>query len=228
MRQLRRLDGFMGVCPGHSALVTLTMCVMAWYDFFASFYDTCLDGVYRLHREEARDALAVTPGMTVVDVGCGTGASFPFLAAAVGSSGRVIGADASAGMLRKAEARVRRNAWSNVTLLNVGEKHSREAQRVGPIDRVLCFLSLSVIPEWQAVLSEWYGALAPGGRLVIADVHNPHPGLYARGVEWVSRASLARESWCSLSELSSGFTLVKKPSSWVLGGQFFIASGTKP
>ncbi len=200
---------------------------MAWYDLFASFYDTGLDGVYRAHREQAREALALAPGMTVVDIGCGTGASLPFLRAAVGASGRVIGADASPGMLHKARMRVRRNGWSNVTLLDVGATHTHEAERVGPIDRVLFFLSLSVIPDWQTVFSEWYGVLAPGGRLVIADVHNPRPGPYARGVEWVSRASLARESWRPLAERSAAFALCQQPSSWVLGGQFFIASGTK-
>jgi ubiquinone/menaquinone biosynthesis C-methylase UbiE len=201
---------------------------MGWYDWFANVYDLCLDGVYRAHREQARDALALAPGMTVVDVGCGTGASFPLLATAVGSSGRVIGADASTGMLRKAAARVRRNSWSQVTLLDVGSDHTHEVRRVAQLDRVLFFLSLSVIPAWSSVLAEWYGALSPGGRIVIADVYNPRPGLYARGVELVSRASLSRQSWCPLAESSSAFTLEHPPSNWMLGGQFFLATGTKP
>ena len=201
---------------------------MPWYDTFARFYDAFLDGTYREHRQQARDALELSPGMTVVDVGCGTGASFGYLVDAVGATGRVIGADASSGMLRKAAQRARRNAWTNVSLMQVGDDHGQSVTHAGRPDRVLFFLSLSVIPAWESVLLQWYDVLAPGGRLVIADVHNARPGSYARLVELVARASIIRQSWRPLAERARGFSLAWKPSSWVLGGQFFIASGTKP
>lgn len=57
---------------------------MSWYDIFSSFYDSMLDSSYRKHRHVACEALEITPGMTVVDVGCGTGASFSNLVQAVG------------------------------------------------------------------------------------------------------------------------------------------------
>ena len=202
-----------------------------WYDKFANFYDLSLDKTYAKHRIQAADALDLQEGMTVVDVGCGTGASFPSLMAGIGESGRLIGADASAGMLKKAKARSRRMGWENVELLkvDVGDVEKRRAMRegLGSIDRVLCFLSLSVIDAYEDVLTEWFEALAPGGRLVIADVHNPNPGLYARLVEFISRGTLARESWTSLERESEDFSLAWQPSSWVLGGEFFVASGAR-
>ena len=197
-----------------------------WYDAFANFYDASLDSTYREHRKQALAALAPEPGMTIVDVGCGTGASLPVLVEAVGPTGRVVGVDASAGMLRKAEARVRRNGWQNVQLREVGSEHAPAA--LGRIDRVHCFLSLSVIDTWREVLAGWWQALAPGGRFVIADVHNPAPGPYAKLVEVIASASLPRKSWEPLAERCQDFNLAWQPSSWSLGGKFFVASGTKP
>ncbi|MCP4503736.1 MAG: hypothetical protein GY822_27735 [Deltaproteobacteria bacterium] len=78
------------------------------------------------------------------------------------------------------------------------------------------------------MLDEWFSALAPGGRLVIADVHNPSPGFYARGVEFISRGTLSRQAWPSLEAMSDDFKLEWQESSCVLGGQFFVASGAKP
>lgn len=206
------------------------MSTTAWYDVFANFYDASLDATYREHRQQALRALALQPGMTVVDVGCGTGASLPVLVPAVGPSGRVVGVDASPGMLQKAQARIRRNGWENVEVRQVGSDHTPEAiaRELGEIQRVHCFLSLSVIDAWREVLDGWWHALAPGGRFVIADVHNPEPGVYAKLVEVIASASLPRKSWEPLAERCTGFALDWQESSWSLGGKFFVASGSKP
>jgi demethylmenaquinone methyltransferase/2-methoxy-6-polyprenyl-1,4-benzoquinol methylase len=201
----------------------------AWYDVFANFYDASLDGAYREHRQQALRALAPQPGMTIVDVGCGTGASLPVLVPAVGPSGRVVGVDASSGMLSKAQARVRRNGWPNVQLREVGQTTPAAiAGELGTIQRVHCFLSLSVIDAWQDVLEAWWQVLEPGGRLVIADVHNPEPEPYAKLVELIANATLPRKSWEPLAQRSEGFALEWQQSSRLLGGKFFVASGTKP
>lgn len=206
------------------------MSTTAWYDVFSNFYDSSLDATYREHRKQALRALAVQPGMTVVDVGCGTGASLPGLVPAVGPTGRVIGVDASAGMLEKARARARRNGWENVELRRVGADHTPAAiaRELGTPARVHCFLSLSVIGTWREVLDGWWQVLAPGGRFVIADVHNPKPGPYAKLVELIASASLPRKSWEPLAERCEDFALQWQESSWTLGGKFFVASGTKP
>ena len=201
---------------------------MAWYDIFAKFYDVVLERVYREHRIQANTALNLTPGQTVVDIGCGTGASFAALVNSVGPNGRIIGIDTSAGMLRAAKKRVQRAGWTNIELVEIEPGvDKRVLAEIGEVDRVLCFLSLSVIKNWDEVLSDWFALLSSEGRMVIADVHHPRPNIYGRYVEFVSRGKLSRKSWEPLSELSSDFSLDWQPSSWVLGGRFFVAAGNR-
>jgi ubiquinone/menaquinone biosynthesis C-methylase UbiE len=131
-------------------------------------------------------------------------------------------------MLRKAEARVRRHGWQNVALVQVTGDHASLMRQVASADRLLFFLSLSVIPNWERVLRDWLDVLADGGKAVIADVHNARPGPYARLVELIARASLSREPWHVLQARTNRFTFTWQPSSWVLGGRLFLAAGTKP
>jgi len=76
-----------------------------WYDAFSKFYDASLEALYAEHRELAAEALALEPGMTVLDAPCGTGLSFGEIARRMRGDGTIVGADLSPGMLRKAAAR---------------------------------------------------------------------------------------------------------------------------
>jgi ubiquinone/menaquinone biosynthesis C-methylase UbiE len=69
-------------------------------------------------RRRAIDRLGLKPGETVLDVGCGTGLSFPHLEKFVGLNGAVIGVEQSPDMIAKARARTRLNGWTNVTFIN--------------------------------------------------------------------------------------------------------------
>ncbi|UPM44014.1 class I SAM-dependent methyltransferase [Halocatena salina] len=68
-------------------------------------------------RARAVDALELSRGDTVVELGCGTGANFPLLRKRVGPSGRVVGVDLTPAMLQRARRRVERAGWDNITLL---------------------------------------------------------------------------------------------------------------
>jgi demethylmenaquinone methyltransferase/2-methoxy-6-polyprenyl-1,4-benzoquinol methylase len=60
----------------------------------AAGYDGHLAPLRRLDDRLRRltvQQLRLRGGATVLDVGCGTGASFPFLVAAVGPAGRIVG-----------------------------------------------------------------------------------------------------------------------------------------
>src|SRR5215510_7572191 len=87
---------------------------MGAYDLFSNFYDASLEKLYAEHRQLAVAALAPAAGSVVLDVPCGTGQSFDALASAVGASGLILGVDASAGMLRRAQARIDQRGLTQV------------------------------------------------------------------------------------------------------------------
>jgi SAM-dependent methyltransferase len=63
------------------------------------------------------EALPLSPGEVVLDVGCGTGLCFSMLLDKVGRHGRIVGIDASPQMLAVARQRVAQQGWRNVTLV---------------------------------------------------------------------------------------------------------------
>ena len=75
------------------------------YDLMVCFY--YLVGMPIGHwRRLAVDALALRPGDTVVEIGCGTGLNFALLEQIVGGEGNIIGVDISEAMLERARERV--------------------------------------------------------------------------------------------------------------------------
>src|SRR3954453_13547340 len=112
------------------------------YDRIARFYST-LEPLYLIFpraRRKAVAALKLKPGDVVLEIGAGTGRNFPYLVDAVGPSGRVIGVDASEGMLAEAAKLIARRGWSNVELLR---QDAAQLEIEGELDGVLFSLSYS-------------------------------------------------------------------------------------
>lgn len=127
---------------------------------------------YRLdaYRRRGIDALRLRPGDTVVEIGCGTGANFPRLRRAVGEAGTIIGVDASGDMLEQARARIAREGWSNVTLV---ESDAARYEFPARVDAIFSSYALTLVPEYDAVVRRGARALAPGGRFVVVDIKEP-------------------------------------------------------
>ena len=79
------------------------MSVPEFYGRWAALYDriATLPGVDRWRRAAA-DALDLSPGDTVVEMGCGSGANLPYLRRRVGPEGRVVGVDLTPELLARA------------------------------------------------------------------------------------------------------------------------------
>ena len=150
--------------------------LMETYQKRATYYDL-LSRLYYLigfrytgYRKMAVRALGLNQGDTVIEVGCGTGANFPLLQEAVGSSGKIIGIDLSADMLNQAHQRIRQAGWQNVELINTDAANYAFPQG---IDGVISTYALTLSGDYQKVIANGAAALKAGKRWVLLDFKAP-------------------------------------------------------
>ncbi|MCT2594639.1 methyltransferase domain-containing protein [Streptomyces sp. N2-109] len=122
------------------------------------------------YKHLALGQLALRPGDTVVDAGCGTGHNLPLLAEAVGPAGRVIGVDLTDSMLERAEERVGRAGLRQVSLVQADLTSYEYPAEVNGI--IACF-SLTLISDYARIIERGYRALGPKGRWVVLDYRLP-------------------------------------------------------
>ena len=140
----------------------------------ARFYDAWVRA-YRLfgvdrHRRSAVDALDLSVGDTVVDLGCGTGLNFSLLYDIVGPTGRIVGVDLTDAMLDRARQRAEDAGWKNVELV---EADLAEYAFPSDADSALATFALEMVPEYDAVVKRAAEALPPGGRLAVHGLKYP-------------------------------------------------------
>ncbi len=147
------------------------MSVPSFYGRWADLYDRIASapGVARWRRA-AVDALALSPGDTVVEMGCGTGANLPHLRRAVGPSGRVVGLDLTGPLLERARGRVTRSGWSNVHLLQADMR----APPVQEADAVLGTFVCGMIDNPAVAVAGWCD-LATGRVALLEASSSEHP-----------------------------------------------------
>jgi len=125
--------------------------------------------------------LGIEPGMTVADLGAGSGYYVVRLSPVVGSSGRIIAEDVEPGYLRGLRTRVRDLGLANVTVVR-GEPHD-PGLPAGSVDVAILVHMYHEITQPYGLLYNLVPALKPGARIGIVDAfaptsaHGTPPGL---------------------------------------------------
>jgi demethylmenaquinone methyltransferase/2-methoxy-6-polyprenyl-1,4-benzoquinol methylase len=130
-----------------------------WYDLLTAF------GEDRL-RDGGLDLLAVRPGETAVEIGCGTGHGLVRLAREVAEDGRAIGIDLSPAMLDVGRRRLARSRLLDRVV--IARADARELPLpASSADLVFAGFTLELFDETAlpVVLKECCRVLRPGGRL---------------------------------------------------------------
>jgi demethylmenaquinone methyltransferase/2-methoxy-6-polyprenyl-1,4-benzoquinol methylase len=118
-------------------------------------------------RPTAIDALRLGAGDTVLDLACGTGLNFPYLAERLGPDGRIVGVDLTRAMLQRAQRKLVRRGWKHVTLLEGDAANLPLASE--SCDAVFCSYGMVIIPDYRRALAEAVRVLKPGGRLALLE-----------------------------------------------------------
>lgn len=142
----------------------------------------------RLFDDPARDAwqrpadvvalLSLRSGMTVADLGAGTGYFLPHLSPAVGPEGRVLALDVEPNMVAHMEARAVEAGLANVEAHRVAPDDP--GLTAGAVDRILVVDTWHHIEHREAYARRLLASLAPGGFVLVVDFtleseHGPPP-----------------------------------------------------
>lgn len=109
----------------------------------------------------------VSPGMTVLDVGCGMGFFSIGLARLVGDTGCVIAADVQPKMLEVMRKRSEKAGFGGRIRL-----HRCEPENLGvdtPVDFILAFWMVHEVPDLESFFHQIRSCLKPNGRILIAE-----------------------------------------------------------
>ena len=106
-------------------------------------------------------------GDKALEVACGSGRNFPYLAETVGKEGFILGFDYIQEMLDAAKQLSKRNNWGNIKLVQGDAAQLKITEN--NFDGVVSVLGISAIPDWEKALERCHDVLRFGGKLVVCD-----------------------------------------------------------
>lgn len=130
-------------------------------------------------RRELIEQLDLQPGSHVVELGCGTGSSLQTMGAAAHQLARFDMVDLCPALLAVARSRS-----AGCPVVHVIEADATTWQPTAAVDVVFMSYSLTMMPQWRAVIANAHAMLAPGGRFGIVDFHLPENGSRVGNAFW--------------------------------------------
>lgn len=117
-------------------------------------------------RDELIARIQVPPGGTWVELGAGTGRNLEALGDRLPALRQAHLVDLCPSLLAVARRRRAGRGWGNVDVVEADATTWRPS---APADVVLCAYSLSMMPDWRAVVANAQAMLKPGGRFAVVD-----------------------------------------------------------
>jgi phosphatidylethanolamine/phosphatidyl-N-methylethanolamine N-methyltransferase len=133
------------------------------YSELAPLYDKIFGKIFYSRLERVIEALDIEPGAKVLEVGAGTGTSFP----AYPSHCEVTGIDLAPDMLERAQRKIRENGWTHLRVLEMNALELEFPDNT--FDYVMAFHVVTVVPDPVRMIAEAQRVCKPGGTIVIVN-----------------------------------------------------------
>jgi phosphatidylethanolamine/phosphatidyl-N-methylethanolamine N-methyltransferase len=133
------------------------------YSEYALLYDKTFGKIFYDRIKQVIDSLNIPPGARVLELGAGTGTSFP----AYPRHCQVIGIDLAEDMLAQARAKIAKNSWFHLQVMKMDALDLTFADN--GFDYVTAFHTVTVVPDPVRMLDEAKRVCRPGGKIVIVN-----------------------------------------------------------
>jgi ubiquinone/menaquinone biosynthesis C-methylase UbiE len=135
------------------------------YNFTADFFDDPALGFWDRCGRRTVERLGLKPGVRVLDVCCGTGASALPAAKAVGGEGRVIGVDLAENLLELAQQKAKVLQLGNIEFLKADMTELPFEDE--SFDAVIIVFGIFFVPDMEGQVRKLWRLVRPGGKLAI-------------------------------------------------------------
>jgi phosphatidylethanolamine/phosphatidyl-N-methylethanolamine N-methyltransferase len=133
------------------------------YAEFAPLYDKVFGKIFYNRLEQVIENLGIAPGAKVLEVGAGTGTSFP----AYPTHCDITGVDLAPDMLARARQKILENGWAHIKVMEMNALELKFPDNT--FDYVMAFHVVTVVPDPVRMIAEAKRVCKPGGRIVIVN-----------------------------------------------------------
>lgn len=133
------------------------------YSEFAPLYDRIFGKIFYNRLERVIEELDIPPGAQVLEVGAGTGTSFP----AYPTHCNVTGVDLAPDMLARARQKIEDNGWGHLTVMEMNALDLKFPDN--SFDFVMAFHVVTVVPDPVRMIAEAKRVCKPSGKIAIVN-----------------------------------------------------------